>query len=441
MILHGLSRLLQFAVAIAIGYLALIYRDTSLANLRPHLLWIIPFTLVALLGWQKFTDRKGPLDAIARYLILTLSTGALLLYLGIEGRFHLDRYRVLHADIGELTELGRHLLVGYRDAAELTRLLELRAIAGVFVTRRNLQSLTTQALQHQIADWQALRRQQGLPPLWIATDQEGGIVSRLSPPLTRLPPLAQVIASTDSQTARREQVQQYAETQAKELAALGINLNFAPVVDINKGVKNPQDHHSLIYRRAISDDPEIVASTARDYCLGLNRYQVSCTLKHFPGLGRVMNDTHRLSAQLTTPSQILAKDDWIPFQQNLSLDNAMLMLGHPILTSMDPDHPVSFSKAIVSGLLRQQWGHQGLLITDDFSMNAISHSQEGEAKAALMALQAEVDLILIAFDTDIYYSIMAGLLEARRAGKINDRLLEKSLTRQLQHPPADLSRR
>ncbi len=439
MILHGLSRLLQLSLAITLGYLALIYRESSFANIRPYLLWLIPIGLTVLLLWYQFGVGKGRFGILTGYLNLGITLTILSFFLVTEGQFRLSRYRVLHADPAELAVLGQHLLIGYRDPKELERILRLKAVSGIFVTRRNLPD-QSEALQQQLAVWQSLRQRQGLAPLWIATDQEGGIVSRLTPPLPKQPPLAKIVASTDNPVTRSERIRQYGEVQGKALAALGINLNFAPVVDLNMGLKNPEDRYSLIYLRAISDNPEIVAATARDYCRGLGRYQISCTLKHFPGLGRVSNDTHRFAARLDTPEATLAKADWLPFQHNLSQDNAMIMLGHPILTVLDPDRPASFSKAVVSGLIREKWGYQGLLITDDFSMNAIAHSQEGQAKATIKALEAGVDLILIAFDTDAYYPVMAALLDARRKGEIPDTLLKQGRARQQQYLPPNLTR-
>lgn len=267
-------------------------------------------------------------------------------------------------------------------------------------------------------------------------DQEGGIVSRLSPPLTHLPPLAKVVNQTATPTARRREVQAYGDTHGRELAAVGINLNFAPVVDLNKGIVNPEDRYSVIYRRAISDDHTVVAEVAQTYCESLFRHGVRCTLKHFPGLGRLDADTHLVSAQLDTPLAELAADDWLPFQQIMQNAEAVTMLGHPILTTVDAQHPASFSEAIVTGILRQQWQYGGLLITDDFSMGAVFKSPDGVTGATIKALNAGVDLILISYDADLYYPVMAALMQAEQSERLALDRLAASRDRLQQHAPA-----
>ncbi|NET10264.1 MAG: glycoside hydrolase family 3 protein, partial [Symploca sp. SIO2B6] len=274
-----------------------------------------------------------------------------------------------------------------------------------------------------------------LPPLWVATDQEGGIVSRLSPPLTHLPPLAEVVSQSSTPEEQHQQVQAYGKTHGQELAALGINLNFAPVVDLNKGIVSAQDRFSVIYRRAISDDKAIVAKVAQDYCTALFDEGVSCTLKHFPGLGRLEVDTHLTSAHLDTPIAELEQDDWVPFQQVMNTSKALTMLGHPILTAVDPDHPVSFSEAVVNGILRQQWQYDGVLITDDFSMGAVFNSRDGVTEATIKALNAGVDLILLSYDGDLYYPVMAALINAEQANRLSLERLAASGDRLQHHRP------
>src|SRR5207249_5162612 len=123
-------------------------------------------------------------------------------------------YAVLHADPALLERLGRHVVVGYRDIDELNALLERRAIAGVFLTTRNVQDRDAAVIRQEIAGMQAVRRRQGLPDLLIATDQEGGIVSRLSPPLPSLPSLAEIAARHPTGAERRTVVGEYAAMQA-----------------------------------------------------------------------------------------------------------------------------------------------------------------------------------------------------------------------------------
>ena len=185
-----------------------------------------------------------------------------------------------HAEPDRLEKLGQHLIVGYHNPSEIDKLLARRAIAGVFLTARNVEQRSVSDIANQIAAWQKIRRDQGLPPLLVATDQEGGAVSRLSPPLPRQPQLATVVADTSGGDPARA----YGLAQGRALASVGVNLNFAPVVDLNYNRINPGDQYTRIYLRAISSDPGIVADIAGRYCRGLAEAGVRCTLKHFPGL-------------------------------------------------------------------------------------------------------------------------------------------------------------
>ena len=442
--LFWVLKLTQLLLLLPLGFLALRLRTPLLTSLRSQLLWLLPLVLIGLLGFTLWELRsrsriKNSRRAGMQLLILVLCAANLALMLTVESRYHLTKRAVLSGDRTQLERLGQHLVVGYRNFEAVQTLVQARGIGGIFITHRNLQGQTAAQLSQQIATLQSIRRQQQLPPLWVATDQEGGVVSRLSPPLTHLPPLGEVVSQASTPAARHQQVQQYGDTHGQELASLGINLNFAPVVDLNKGIVVPGDRFSVIYQRAISDDKAVVAEVAQDYCAALSHHGVRCTLKHFPGLGRLQADTHLSSAHLDTPITELAQDDWMPFQQVMANSEALTMLGHPILTAVDDQHPVSFSEAVITGIVRQQWHHDGLLITDDFSMGAVYKSRDGVTGAVVKALNAGVDLILISYDIDLYYPVMAALMQAERNDRLSHQRLAESRDRLQQNPPRDLA--
>jgi beta-N-acetylhexosaminidase len=129
--------------------------------------------------------------------------------------------------------------------------------------------------------------------------------------------------------------------QGRALADLGVNLNFAPVVDVDRGLVNPADRFTRIHQRAISNDPTIVTAAAAAYCDGLHEAGVRCTLKHFPGLRRVFADTHLGGANLDAAPSELAQSDWMPFRALMGRADAVTMLGHVTLTALDPSRPVS----------------------------------------------------------------------------------------------------
>jgi beta-N-acetylhexosaminidase len=325
-----------------------------------------------------------------------------------------------------LERLGRHIVVGYRDLDELNALIERRAIAGVFLTTRNVRGRDAAAIRQEISDLQAAGGRQGLPNLLVTTDQEGGVVSRLSPPLDRMPPLSEIVARHPASAERRAAVRDYAAVQARDLADLGINVNLAPVVDLDHGIVNPGDRLTRISTRAISADPQIVADVAEDYCAQLSEHRVRCTLKHFPGLGRVVADTHLESADLALSPGELASTDWLPFRSLMRRQDIIVMLSHARLTAVDAARPVSFSQPVVRGLLRTDWGYDGLLMTDDFSMGAVTYSPEGIGGGSVEALNAGVDLILVSYDPDQFYLVMYALISAARAGALHDDALGQS---------------
>jgi beta-N-acetylhexosaminidase len=343
----------------------------------------------------------------------------------LEARFQWMRHAVLTAEPERLERLGRHIIVGYRNAAELQNLLDRHAVSGIFVAAHNVGG-GADVVRRKIQALQEARARQHLPPLWIATDQEGGMVSRLSPPLPRSESLSDIVARHPDERERSAAVRQFAASQGRALSDLGINLNFAPVVDLNHNVVNPNDRHSRIHARAIAADPDLVTEVARHYCSALWQNRVRCTLKHFPGLGRVFEDTHRDSADLTASPSDLAAADWIPFRALMQNDDVVTMIGHARLVAVDADHPASASRAVVGGLIRRDWRHDGILVTDDFCMGAVSGSRDGIGPASVAALNAGVDLVLVSYDPDQYYPVMFALLEADRTGRLQREQLEAS---------------
>jgi beta-N-acetylhexosaminidase len=420
---------LRITLILSIMPLAIGWRTPFFANWRVTAfiaLLALPLAVIATEVWtlRRFKNVRALRFLAGASLALALVAAAITSW--SEVVFQYQRRVVLAADPAALERLGRHVLIGYRDRAGLDELIARRAIAGVFLSARNVEGKAPEEIRREIDALQDTRRSQGLPPLLIATDQEGGAVSRLSPPLTRMPPIGEIVALHTDHAERLLAVRQYAARQGRELAALGVNLNFAPVVDLNHGVVNPDDRLSRISTRAISKDPAVVTEVAELYCATLKMTGVHCTLKHFPGLGRVFEDTHLVTAALDASAQELEASDWLPFRQLMADDAAFTMLGHARLMRIDPQRPASFSKAVVSGLLRDTWKHDGVLITDDFAMGAVTLSDEGAAGGAVAALDAGVDLILISYDPDQYYPIMHALLAAAREGRLSGEMLASS---------------
>jgi beta-N-acetylhexosaminidase len=383
--------------------------------------WFGVFLALGRSRWLRWSGRFVAVVALAAFAALVIR----------EGRFQWMRYQVLSADPLELEAIGNHIVVGYTDLDELRTLLEKRAVGGVFITARNVRGKTMDMVAAEIAELKKLRQLSGaeLARLWVAADQEGGVVSRLSPPLTQLPPLASIVSANADLAQRTVAIANYARIHATELSQIGVNLNLAPVVDVNHGVINPDDKFSRIYSRAIADDPLQVAEVASIYCSELLHAGIHCTAKHFPGLGRVYNDTHQENATLTAPVAELARTDWIPFRELAKNSGVAIMLSHVHLATVDPEHPVSISASVVTDVLRRQWLFDGILITDDFTMAGLYYLDGGMGEAAVSALGVGVDLILVSYEPEQCYPLIYQLLETKREGRLDLPRLESSRSR------------
>lgn len=356
------------------------------------------------------------------------------LMLGAHAVFEWRRQSVLQIDVTQARSLGRHFVVGYSSFPEVAMLAEKGLISGVYITKHNVAASSSARLKEEIVALQEKRRAAGLPPLIVAADQEGGIVSHLSPPLTKLPALSTLERLAPE--LRAEKAAAFGRTHGQELAALGVNLNLAPVLDLRPEPKrNRLDFNTLIGQRAISDDPLFVADIARAYVGGLEASGVGAAVKHFPGLGRVRTDTHHFSANLDTPIDELEASDWIPFKQVLAGSKAQLMIGHVALTSVDPDRPASHSKRIVDGIVRKKWNFQGVVMTDDLVMGAIY--QRNVCTAVVEALNAGVDLLLVAFDGAQFYRIFTCAAAASTEGQLDAAMLRDSEARLKAASPMD----
>lgn len=376
----------------------------------------VPFAIAGLLSLHRF--RNGVRHSAALRL---LWLSAMLVAGMQQGIFEWRKHQVLTelapSIESALPKLGQHLVVGFSDWQAVRVLAERGLIGGIFVTTQNIRGRSPEAIRSEISALQDSRVGAGLPPLIVTTDQEGGIVSRLSPPLSPMPPLAEVIGN-----ARPDEIESlafaYGRYQGRELAALGININLAPLADLS----SRDDHHhfdfrSLIGRRAIGEDPLRVSAAVTGYAHGLEQAGLRATLKHFPGLGRVRSDTHIMPATLAASENDLESRDWIPFRHGLQATQSLLMVGHATLNAVDDGKPASLSEKVIQGIVRERWGHDGVLITDDLSMGAVV--RHGLCSAGVEALNAGADLLLVSYDAEQFYEVLACLQQADRRGTLN----------------------
>ena len=260
-------------------------------------------------------------------------------------------------------------------------------------------------------------------PLFVAVDEEGGSVSRLaSNPamgMTRFPSMGEV-----GQSRSREDAYQVGLTIGGEIRALGFNLDFAPVADVNSNPDNP-----VIGSRAFSDDPEVAADLVSGCVWGFYDAQVISCLKHFPGHGDTAADTHLGYAETGKTLGELEETELLPFRAGLQAGCPMVMVGHIACPKVTGDTaPASLSPRLVQGLLREELGFQGVVVTDAMEMGAITEAYPA-GEAAVLALEAGCDLILLPENLP---EAAGALEEALDSGRLTEARLDESVRRILE---------
>ncbi len=388
--------LVVLASVVVIGIWGYHFRDPHLMGIRDfaHPLFFAATALAGILSGYC----RMPLLRWSGYLVAFVCASGVAFS---EYRYEVARQDILSTPSNRVLALNQKLIVGYGDVDEVTKLVE-SGIAGIFLSRRNIEGETFESLSGLIARLQDIRKARGLPPLIVVTDQEGGPVSRLSPLVEKQDALAQVYA-------RGESTFEYGKQQGASLRRLGVTVNFSPVVDLKPTVAPAAlDFHTLIATRAISTDPIEVTEASLDYIRGLESEGVTATLKHFPGLSRIRADTHHFSALLNDEIEALANQDLQPFAALAPATRSWVMLSHVTLASVDPDNPVSTSKRIIKDLIKGRLNMQNTLITDDMTMGAIYN--RGFCKSVRQSYSSGVDYLLIAYDYEKYYDAIICLI-------------------------------
>lgn len=308
-------------------------------------------------------------------------------------------------------EAGGTLMVGLPGPEldrEMAGWLSSVAPAGVILFARNLE--TPERTAALIAALIPLLRR----PALIAVDQEGGRVSRLAPWLGPTPTAA-MLAQRGERATRR-----FAAATGRSLAALGFNLDFAPVVDLC-----PPDRANGIGDRSYGTDPGVVSRMAGAFLQGLQEDAgIAGCLKHFPGLGDTFVDSHVELPRVERSREQLEIWDLVPYRV-LGEIAASVMIGHGHYPVFDgPPTPASCSEQVVDRLLRRELGYTGLAVSDDLEMGAVS-DLDRDGGAAVLALAAGCDLILYCSDPDRADRALGALAaEARGSAALRDRLTE-----------------
>ncbi|MFD1828557.1 glycoside hydrolase family 3 protein [Streptomyces desertarenae] len=258
-------------------------------------------------------------------------------------------------------------------------------------------------------------------PLLISIDQEGGsVVYRITEPATALPGSMALAAGRSEAGARRS-----AEIIGRELAALGITQNYAPVADVNVNPENP-----VIGVRSFGSDPALVSSLVAASVDGHHRGGVASAAKHFPGHGDTDTDSHTGLPQINHTREELERVDLPPFRAAIARGVDTIMTAHIVVPALDPSGvPATMSHPIITGLLREELGFDGLIVTDALDMQGAS-GQFPDDVAPVRALKAGCDQLVLAPKPDIAFN---AVLEAVRGGEITVSRLDASVERILAH--------
>ncbi len=255
-------------------------------------------------------------------------------------------------------------------------------------------------------------------PLLFAADLERGLPMRIEP-ATGFPAAMAFGAAGDPELAR-----QFGRISALESRAIGIQWNWFPVADINSNPANP-----IINTRSFGADPKLVSSMVTAYIAGAHSAGLLVTAKHFPGHGDTDTDSHLSLARVPASRSQLDTLELVPFRAAIAAGVDAVMIGHLTVPALDPQHPASISPAIVTGLLQNQLGFHGLVVTDALDMGALMQVFPGtpaevSAAEAVAAVQAGNDMVIIPADVAGAYN---GLLRAARSGQISRQRIDRSV--------------
>ena len=332
-------------------------------------------------------------------------------------------------------KLGQLLLVGFRgctpaECDTVVRDIHEHRIGGVILFdkemadpsrgRRNIES------PDQVRALVAYLQSQAKIPLLVAIDQEGGRVNRLKPDYGFPPSVShEELGQLDQPT----ETHRHAALIAQTLAGLGLNLNLAPVVDLDANSDNP-----IIkgMRRSFSSDPETVARHAAEFVKAHRERGVLTCAKHFPGHGSAAGDTHLGLVDVTATWH---ERELIPFQRLIAADlYDAVMSAHVFNRHLDAQHPSTLSRAVITGLLREQLAFKGVVISDDMEMKAIS-SHYGLENSVPAAIEAGVDVLCfgnnLSYDPDIAGKTLAILERAVASGRLPESRIDESCQRML----------
>lgn len=309
--------------------------------------------------------------------------------------------------VGQLIMIGVH---GTTMNDDIAYMLQEFHIGGVILFDRNMES------QEQVKELNRQLQEQAASglPLFIAVDEEGGLVARMKDKLPPPPAQRDVAMSGNSEEAKL-----LAARTASSLKNIGFNVNFAPVADVGMDSAH----------RMYSDDADVVTKFVESAVQGYQSENILCSLKHFPGIGKGEADSHHGFVNVSAAKDTLGAEDIKPFKymiDNVDNDSYMVMVTHVTYSALDGNQPASMSPVIMKELLRNQLGYKGLIITDDMDMGAIANYYD-YAQVGVDAIKAGADIVMVCHEYDHEIAVYNGILQAVQNGNISQEQLDDSV--------------
>ncbi len=301
---------------------------------------------------------------------------------------------------------------GHQPTPELRELIA-QGIAGAILFARNVASPL------QVAELCAELKRTAARPFVLSVDQEGGRVARLrNAPFTALSPMRALGDAGDERLAF-----EIGRLLAREVRAVGFDFDFAPVLDVDTNPANP-----VIGDRSFSRDPQAVARLGVALARGLEAEGVASCGKHFPGHGDTSQDSHKTLPRLPHGLKRLQEVELVPFRAYCHAGLASLMTAHVVFEAIDPGIPATFSERVLNGIVRQEWGYDGVIVSDDLEMQAIADNYP-MGEAAVRSILAGTDLLLVCHRADRQQEAIDEVAREAKSSQVFRRRVEASALR------------
>ncbi len=315
--------------------------------------------------------------------------------------------------IGQLFILG---FDGYSVPADFKKFIQEYHLGGVIYFKRNVQ--TPGQIAELSNELQFGCRPKDCPNLFISIDHEGGKVNRLVKPFTKFPGNDYL-----GELGSPKICFDFGAVLGKELKAVGININYAPVVDVNSNPNSP-----VIKNRAFSNDPELCGKMGSAVCRGIQKMGVMAVAKHFPGHGDTKEDSHYALARVDKTKEELDQLELIPFKRVIRSRVEAIMTAHILNPKLDPEYPATMSEKTINGLLRGEMRFNRLVISDDLEMKAIADHYD-PLEAAILSIKAGCDLLIYRGDLGLPVAQIDAIAKAVESGRIPMDTFNKALAR------------